>query len=79
LIGRDEKLAAVIPQIDLSQFNPAWKRGRQLSKTGRAAILAAYDRGMKQVAVGALFHLSEAAAHFWHQRWQTGSHDEARR
>jgi hypothetical protein len=77
----EEKLAAVEPlaanadrqQIDLTVFNPIWKkggRGSNLSTEGETAIIAAYDRFLSQNRVAALFQISSTAAHNWHQKWK---------
>jgi hypothetical protein len=74
-----DRAAQAAIQINLTQFNPAWKKGKRLTKpVGQDAILAAYDRDMRQVDVSELFRISESAANHWHQRWkdrrQNGTH-----
>lgn len=62
--------ANAMMQVDLTAFDPAWKSGIHLSKAGVIAILAAFDRRMRQIEIAKLFGISESAANHWHQRWQ---------
>ncbi len=60
-------------QINLTVFNPIWKKdgpGSNLSRDGKTAIMAAYDRFMSQNKVKGLFQISSTAAHNWHQKWK---------
>jgi hypothetical protein len=53
-------------------YSPAWKIGGRphLSPQGEAAILAAFDAGMRPAEIARLFRISERAAANWQRRWQ---------
>ncbi|MDQ0325882.1 hypothetical protein J2R99_001731 [Rhodopseudomonas julia] len=71
----DEVIAKLRPgeqahPVDLSAFNPAWKKGDRLTRLGKTAVYAAFDRGMKQIEVARLFQISTPSAHRIHTIWE---------
>jgi hypothetical protein len=64
--------------IDLSKFNPDWKRGTRLTTLGRKAVIHAFESGMRQSEVARLFRLSMTRTHKLHGEWyaaqRRGSH-----